>query len=416
MNTPAYLHSSDDARVECKQQASFGNRTLLLRGGFSLQKELDRFSFPGLQVSVTKGVQAQATPDVKPTASFHRHIKIRDYKDAPLLQVAFTYDARKLLAERRTIINNSIIVIVLSLLACIGIGSFLSHRISRPLAQLTDAALLMSVGQRDVRVPQDAGGEVGELLVAFNRMAEQLEEQQQKLLHAERVAAWQEIAQHLAHEIKNPLTPIRTSITNLRLSQEKAPEKFDEIFLEATASILQEVEKLRRLADEFARFARLPAPELRSGNLNDVIRECIVLHRDQPGIAIEFAAGEIPEFDFDSGQISEVLHNLLRNACEAMPAGGKVRVATSLNGTGHHPNLLVTVEDSGEGMNENVRKQIFTPYFTTKDSGTGLGLAIVQRIVTQHHGTIAVHSTPHKGTQVQISFQLSSTQRRGDAE
>jgi nitrogen fixation/metabolism regulation signal transduction histidine kinase len=221
-------------------------------------------------------------------------------------------------------------------------------------------------------------------------------------VRSERIAAWEEIARHLAHEIKNPLTPIRTSLTNLRLCLEKAPEKFSEIFLESSENISEEVEKLRHLADEFSKFARLPPLHLRPANLNEVVQKAILLH--QPGIpnGIVFEQGEVPAFSFDPEQISQVLHNLLKNATEAIGRDGMIKVATGAVQSQGKQWAFLIVEDNGAGMDEHVRRQMFTPYFTTKDKGTGLGLAIVHRIVYEHGGSILIDSEPQKGAKFEV--------------
>jgi nitrogen fixation/metabolism regulation signal transduction histidine kinase len=280
-------------------------------------------------------------------------------------------------------------------------GHLLSRWITAPLADLTEAANLMGSGLVKMPLEERGGEEVQDLIRAFNRMTGELEEKQRLLLQAERVAAWQEIARHLAHEIKNPLTPIKTSIMNLRVCLEKAPSKFNEVFQESSESILEEVEKLRHLADEFASFAKLPPPSRKSGDLNAVIQKCLLLYQSNGSPGIQFEAGNLPAIEFDPEQISQVVHNLVRNAVEAAGNQGNVRVSTSV---GIHEPLeaILAVEDNGPGMDAQVQRQIFTPYFTTKSTGTGLGLAIVQRIITEHQGTIHVNSQPGKGTRFEV--------------
>jgi two-component system nitrogen regulation sensor histidine kinase NtrY len=230
-------------------------------------------------------------------------------------------------------------------------------------------------------------------------MAEQLDQKQKKLLQAERLAAWQDIARHLAHEIKNPLAPIRTSIANLRLSMEKAPEKFREIFAESSDSIVEEVEKLRRLADEFARFARLPAPQKAPGDLNETIRRCLLLYESTPGSSIVFEPGKVPVLAFDADQMTEVIHNLVRNSLQA--GATEIRVSTGVKPEAESE-VVLSVADNGEGMDEATLRQVFAPYFTTRTAGTGLGMAIVQRIITEHGGRIAVDSQRGAGTRFLI--------------
>jgi nitrogen fixation/metabolism regulation signal transduction histidine kinase len=148
-----------------------------------------------------------------------------------------------------------------------------------PLQELTTAATDMASGQLNTQLQERGGGEVEDLIRAFNRMSNQLEEKQRLLLQAERVAAWQEIARHLAHEIKNPLTPIRTSIMNLRLCLEKAPDRFQGSFSGSERKHSRRSGKLRHLADEFSDFARLPPPSRKQGDLNAVVQKCLNLYQ-----------------------------------------------------------------------------------------------------------------------------------------
>ncbi|HJZ11623.1 MAG TPA: ATP-binding protein, partial [Acidobacteriota bacterium] len=336
-----------------------------------------------------------------------RHTVLQDYRKTPVVRIEALVSKEQLDAQKADLIRNSTIFIALSFAACLLAGYLLSLSLSRPISRLRQAAQDMSQGNLDARVAEDAGGEIGALLHAFNEMAGQLQENQKKLLQTERIAAWQEIARHLAHEIKNPLTPIRTSMRNLQLSREKAPEKFAEIFSEASESILEEVEKLRRLADEFSSFARLPAPNLKTGNLNELIQKSILLYSGDSRPEIQFQPGLLPEFPFDQQQISQVVHNLVQNAVDAVQTGGMIRICTEAIQKEERLWACFRIEDTGSGMDEETRKQVFTPYFTTKQKGTGLGLAIVHRIVTEHGGKVFVSSETGKGTTFEIWLPAS---------
>jgi two-component system nitrogen regulation sensor histidine kinase NtrY len=296
-----------------------------------------------------------------------------------------------------------------ALAGCLLIGWIVSLTISRPLRLLTAAAQEMTTGNFDVRVQENANGEMGKLINAFNSMTEQIEENRKKLIQTERIAAWQEIARHLAHEIKNPLTPIRTSITNLRLAIERAPDQFPEIFRESSESIIEEVETLRHLADEFARFARLPAPNLQLNSLNDTIQKTIALYKNSvpSNIRIHWNPGEdLPSFNFDAEQIGQVIQNLLQNSIEAFTDGGEISVSSAHSQQKDKNWILLVIQDTGPGMTEKIKQEVFTPYFTTKQKGTGLGLAIVHRIVTEHGGNILVESEPGKGTRFEVRLPL----------
>ncbi len=398
----------ESARMEIRKKVSFGQRGLILRGSYFVKARLERLKLAGIQTEIIEGTDTldASSQTVSDPATISRTIRLDDYLGHPAVLIRVSVSQRELLEQKRDLIRNAITLMAATFAVCLFTGYLLSLWISRPLTHLRDAALQMSQGDLDVRVEETGSGEIASLMEAFNRMAEQLTENQRKLLQTERIAAWQEIARHLAHEIKNPLTPIRTSIANLRLCMEKAPEKFSEIFLESSNSIAEEVEKLRHLADEFARFARLPAPSFKSGNLNEIIQKSLQLY--QGSVEIRFEPGNLPPVSFDAEQISEVLHNLLQNAIDTVDpsAGGMIKVFTGIREYQHRQWAQFSVEDNGQGMNEQVQRQIFTPYFTTKGKGTGLGLAIVQRIITEHGGNIILESEPGKGTKFEILLPL----------
>jgi signal transduction histidine kinase len=398
----------DSARIQYQKRVSFGRHALDLRGGYYLRRKLERLAAPAIQLEISEnGTSKETTIDSAGGASdLIRVIELKDDAGNPVLRIRALVSRRELEQQKQDLIRNSSLFIGVAFFACLLTGYLFSLSLSRPLARLQHASEEMSQGRLDVRVKEQGGGETAALIRSFNRMASELDENQKRLLQAERIAAWQEIARHLAHEIKNPLTPIRTSITNLRISMERAPERFHEIFLESSESILEEVEKLRHLADEFSKFARLPPPELKQGNLNEVIQQAVLLYSSAP-LRIRFEPGEIRRFRFDQGQISQVIHNLLQNAIDAAGPGGTVKISTGL--LPHEETLWasLSVEDNGKGMNEQTRRQIFAPYFTTKEKGGGLGLTIVHRIISEHGGTIDVKSEPGKGTRFEIRLPIT---------
>jgi two-component system nitrogen regulation sensor histidine kinase NtrY len=411
VDKPAYVFE-DSARLELKRRVTFGKHMLYLRGGYLLKDSFEKISpasggirYEFVEVSPGSTLVEETTSS---SSEWTRSLLFRDFQDKPVVKIVVAISKKEWIEQKRELLSKSFLFIGGALLLCLPTGYLLSLSISRPVRNLRNAAQKMTAGDLAVRVQEEGSGEIGELMAAFNRMAEQLQENQKKLVQTERIAAWQEIARHLAHEIKNPLTPIRTSITNLRLCMEKAPEKFAEIFLESSESIVEEVEKLRHLADEFARFARLPAPNLQKGSLNDTVQKSLSLYKGTApeNIAIEFGAGDLPNFEFDPEQISEVVHNLVQNSVDAIVQNGRIKISTGVRNHTERAWASLTVQDDGMGMNEKIQQQAFTPYFTTKPKGTGLGLAIVHRIVNEHGGKILIESEPGKGTTFEILLPL----------
>jgi nitrogen fixation/metabolism regulation signal transduction histidine kinase len=394
------------AAMELKKELRFGRYLLYLRGGYYLKDKIDRVSFSGLKLSYNED-PAVANSQTDPML-LSQTIRFPDYFGKPLAELVVATSQQNLLMQKEEILRNSLFLLAGSLFFCFLIGWMISSSISKPLNRLTGAAQEMSSGNFSVRVHPAGSGEIGDLIASFNTMAEQLEENRKKLVQTERIAAWQEIARNLAHEIKNPLTPIRTSITNLRLAMERAPERFPEIFRESSESIIEEVEALRRLADEFAKFARLPAPQREPHELNEIVQKAVSLYKTSvpENVQVSWHPGSVPPFSFDSAQISQVTQNLLQNSIEALTQGGEIVVRTAVVESKDKQWALLVIQDSGPGMTAQVKEQVFTPYFTTKQKGTGLGLAIVQRIVTEHGGEILVESEPDKGTKFEVSLPM----------
>lgn len=245
------------------------------------------------------------------------------------------------------------------------------------------------------RMRNEAGRDLGFVLV-FEDLTE--------LIKAQKVATWKEVAQRIAHEIKNPLTPIQLSAQRLRKKfDEKAPD-FNSVFEEATNVIINEVGSLKRMVDEFSKYARMPAPQMARQSLHDVVRDVIALyrsaHRD-----VQFMTDldeSLPFLNFDREQINRVFVNLLDNAVQAMEQKGRVWITTRYDAK--RKRAIVTVADEGPGVNPEDLDKLFLPYFTRKRGGTGLGLAIVQRIITDHEGQIRV--SRNEPTGAVFTFEL----------
>lgn len=293
------------------------------------------------------------------------------------------------------------VALVAAVLA-VGAAVVYSGRIARPVRELAGAANAVAAGETPRGVPAAGADEIAELARAFNVMTEQLRESRERLLQAERVAAWREMARRLAHELKNPIFPIQLSIETLRrvVDQDEkrlgSPEAFRALFLESSDTILEELRSLRKIIDEFSDFARMPRPSPAPVDLNAVTAQAVELYRPRAnGVAIEMAlAPTLPPVSADKDLLGRALGNLISNALDAMPEGGRLAVRTAAG-----PGVVtVEVEDTGPGLTEEQKTRLFTPYYTTKKGGTGLGLAIVQGIVSDHGGRIQVRSEPGAGT------------------
>ncbi|NNE10346.1 MAG: HAMP domain-containing protein, partial [Gemmatimonadetes bacterium] len=272
-------------------------------------------------------------------------------------------------------------------------GSVLAGRLARPLEALAASAERTSLGSTDTEVARTDKGEVGDLQTAFNRMIRRLAAQKDELSRLERMAAWREIAQSLAHEIKNPLTPIQLAVQELRDRYPGSDDRYGALLSDCGEIVDEEVASLRRLVREFSEFARLPEPVRKPGDPADLLHELGKLY----GERVTVAAREGRVVWFDREEMKRALINLVDNGLAACESAGREPVV-NLNATEEGGMLVIAVEDHGTGLSDDKRAKIFEPHFTTKTDGMGLGLPIVQGIVYGHGGTIEVESEEGVGT------------------
>lgn len=329
--------------------------------------------------------------------------------ESPLLGVLLVSSSRRELIQ----LENSIRMVGLGVGAAgILFGALLSWwasaRITRPVKRLADGAREVAGGNWDARVDVRSRDEIGELAGAFNEMTRQLIEQRGRLVQAERVAAWRELARRLAHELKNPLFPLQITIENLQRARQQSPEQFEEVFRESTSTLLAELANLKTIIGRFSDFSKMPRPQLESVDVNQLVRDVAKFFEPQlsapghPPVRIETAYDDsAPNVPADPEQVNRALRNLVLNAMDAMPEGGTITLRTKHSG-GH---VCLEVSDSGVGLTSEECERLFTPYYTTKHHGTGLGLAIVQSVVSDHGGKISVESQPGRGTSFRIELK-----------
>jgi two-component system nitrogen regulation sensor histidine kinase NtrY len=248
---------------------------------------------------------------------------------------------------------------------------------------------------------KDENGEFMGTVVVFDDLTQ--------LAKAQRMVAWREVARRIAHEIKNPLTPIKLSAQRLRKRYLSRFGEEEKVFDECTGMIVKSVDEIKSLVDEFSNFARMPAAQPTANNLNDIIRESLTLYQEaHRGISFSFKPDDsIPLLQLDRDQMKRVLINLLDNAVAALNGEGTVEIESI-----HNPELaMVTfvVADTGHGIAAEDKSRLFEPYFSTKKSGTGLGLAIVNTIISDHHGFIRVKDNIPKGTKFIIELPVGNT-------
>jgi two-component system, NtrC family, nitrogen regulation sensor histidine kinase NtrY len=290
------------------------------------------------------------------------------------------------------------------------VSLLLTQRIISPIAHLEDATRRVAEGDFGFRILTRPRDELATLVDSFNSMTSELERSRRKLLQAERITAWQEIAQRLAHEIRNPLTPIKLSAQRVLKKHEEGAGDFDKVFRPAVSSIITEVENLERMLREFGELARLPVPKPEPTRLRELLEEVSSVYRNLSA-AVRVDCGEVGEsivLRADRDQLKRMFANLFTNAIQAMPNGGSLTVRADTVKKAHTVYCRISLSDTGTGIPEAAMDSIFDPYFTTKKSGTGLGLAIVQRIVFDHKGNVWAESDGSTGTTFFIDLPMET--------
>jgi signal transduction histidine kinase len=409
---------------------------LYVAGGQRLDKAfLDSLSpAPGMNIRLVSDFDAPARSDAadsKLAADLIQDVRARPHelsltgpdltltaipllgRDKQLLAILMVENSRAELANLKTYIQGTAwIAGSAGVMLGLAFSFWAASRVTQPLLALAANVRDVASGKWNARARIDSTDEVGQLAQDFNQMTEQLVEQRDRMIQAERVAAWRELARRLAHELKNPLFPLQITIENLQRARQASPAQFDEVFQESTSTLLAELDNLKTIVGRFSDFARMPAPHLEPVDLNQVVQEVAKLFEaqiealDRPRVAkILQLADNLPHVSADPEQIRRALRNLVLNALDAMPKGGTLTLRTQRLDGPVESKVALEVSDTGQGLTPEECARLFTPYYTTKEHGTGLGLAIVQSVVSDHKGTITVRSEPGKGATFRIELQ-----------
>ena len=301
------------------------------------------------------------------------------------------------------------VAILVSLLVA-ALGYWTAEHLADPVSRLTRATRRIARGDLDARVAATSSDELGRLVDDFNRMADELKRQRTDLERTQRLEAWADMARQVAHDIKNPLTPIQLSAEHARRVNIDRGRPLSPVLDECVSAILKQVTLLRQIAAEFSSFASSPTPRPEATSLPELLEEVVAPYRlglaDRIAISVN-AAGDLPLVSIDRTLFARALINVIENALHAMPGNGTLTiVAASSDSAGGGP-VIVRVTDTGVGMDSESVARIFEPYFSTKATGTGLGLTIAKRNVELTGGAIAVESQRGAGTTVTITLPVA---------
>jgi len=292
-------------------------------------------------------------------------------------------------------------------LLAIGLAVVISRRITHPLMIIQDRLAQIRLGKQNKKIEYRGEDEIGKLVSEYNRMVDELSESAEKLAKSEREMAWREMAKQIAHEIKNPLTPMKLSVQYLSKAWEEKQETFETYLHRVSKTLIEQIDQLHVIANEFSNFAKMPTPKRKKVNILEKLQNTLSLfEKSSVDIHFEVDTNNYSEINVfaDADQMLSVFNNVYKNAVQAIPNNrqGFIRTTVEIE----RPHVHISIADNGRGIDEEMKDKIFVPSFTTKTGGMGLGLAIVKNIIVNSGGEIWFHSTPGVGTTFHILLPI----------
>ncbi len=337
------------------------------------------------------------------------YVVLWNNKNEPIayLNVPFFMKYKKFKSEMQDIIvgvlNINLLLIILALL----LAFIISQRITSPLVILREKFSKIRLGKDNEKIQYTQNDEIKGLIDAYNIMVDELEESADLLSKSERESAWREMAKQVAHEIKNPLTPMKLNIQFLQRKMGQNPKNWKQQFEESSNMLLNQIDELASIASAFSDFAKMPSLQNESFDLVDLLNDIIMLY-NKGEVKIEFVCKIESAYIFaDKNRIRRSFINLVRNAIQAMPDFSVGEIKVIIKSIANNK-VEVCVIDNGKGIAKELKSRIFTPSFTTKNSGMGLGLALTKDSINQANGTISFESEVGKGTTFRVVLPISS--------
>jgi len=300
-----------------------------------------------------------------------------------------------------TIINLFVLIFALAII----LTYYVAQRLSKPLILIKNQLSQMKIGEKNLPIQWQRNDEIGMLVKEYNTMLSALDSSLDKLADSERQGAWREMAKQVAHEIKNPLTPMRLSLQHLQYSISRGDDNIEEKVKKTIALLIRQIDSLSAMAEEFSSFAKMPEPILEKIDLKLILGDAIMLMEKEMGqpITLNIEVETIPILA-DPHQLGRIFNNIFKNAIQAIPEDrvGQISVVVEMQKT----TVKLLISDNGKGIPTELSEKIFSPNFSTKNSGMGLGLAITKKIIEQFGGNIHFKSELNVGTVFEINFPL----------
>jgi signal transduction histidine kinase len=396
-NTYADLNGADLNLFDLKGRLIHSTQPKIYENGL-IARKMNSLSYLYLnRLQKSEYINTEQIGDLSFIAAY---VPLKNSKNEPIAYLGLPYFSNeKDYEDRIGLFLNALINVYALVFVAIGFFAvFVANRITSPLTMVQKSLSETKIGRKNEPILWKRNDEIGNLIKEYNTMIAALEDSAQKLARSERETAWREMAKQVAHEIKNPLTPLKLGVQLLDKSWKEKDPNFDAKFEKFSKSFIEQIESLSRIASEFSNFAKMPEIILESVDLKGIVVQSLELYRQSEHTTIKFEDNCDREVfvNADRDQLLRCFNNLIKNAIEARQDNVQSLIDIIMYCQEDH--VLVEIRDNGSGIPEALGQSIFTPNFTTKSSGTGLGLAFVKQAIENIDGTISFNTIPEKGT------------------
>ncbi|MCW3787363.1 sensor histidine kinase [Plebeiibacterium sediminum] len=327
-----------------------------------------------------------------------------DNKVLAYLNMPYFVGTSELRDEISSLVMGIVNFYLIFLIIVIGLTVVVSRKITHPLKVIQSKMGNLSLDKRNEKIEYKGRDEIGQLVIEYNRMVDELSESAEKLAKSEREMAWREMARQIAHEIKNPLTPMKLSIQYLERANKDKASDFDGKLKKVSATLIDQIDNLSSIASEFSNFAKMPIAKRKRIDVVEVLLQCVSLFDKSSNLEINVNQNNIERYWIfaDPEQMNSVFNNLLKNAIQSIPSKRKGIITVDIQS--ENDRIVIKITDNGLGIDEEIQGKLFSPNFTTKSGGMGLGLAIVKNIVVNSKGKIWFKTQLDKGTSFFVEF------------
>ncbi|VXC08435.1 Two-component sensor histidine kinase [Flavobacterium sp. 9AF] len=376
----------------------------------SIRPEINNSTLKILQGTIDKRYVEFTKIDGLPYRSSYSYIKDNKFKPLAILNLPYEEDTEFYDNEIKNFLIRFSQVYFVMLLISIFLSYFLSSYITKSLKIISDKIQETNFNQQNQKIDLDEGSkEINLLIESYNNMVDKLEDSATKLAQSEREQAWREMAKQVAHEIKNPLTPMRLTVQSYQrrfdTNDPKAKEKLDDF----AKTLIQQIDTMSAVASAFSNFASMPAQQNETLNVVNVVQLALDIFNED---FIHFTfSSDVIIASLDRTQLIRVITNLVKNAIQAIPEEQENK-AIFVKVYQDEENVIISVKDNGKGITEQNKARVFEPKFTTKSSGMGLGLAIIKNIIENYNGSITFDSEDGKGTEFLVTFPVTEEKER----